>query len=139
MVGLGQERIAHLYRKLSKVGAWLEGRLFTAVHYNKRELKQRRRRRQRERQNAVALDWQNKNFADASRSLYISLPSLLDYDIKLLNFTFYGGRRHKQFIGIKLLKKSPKFDKIKIVGIKATKFEAARIHFSGDVCAAIAV
>ena len=67
MVGLGQERIACLYRKLSKVGAGLEGRLFTAVNCNKRELKQRRRRRQRERQKAVALDWQNNNFAPASR------------------------------------------------------------------------
>ena len=106
------------------VGAWLEGRLFTAVNCNNRELKQRRRRRQRERQKAVALDWQNKNFAHASRSLYISLPSLLDYDVKLPNFTFYGGRGHKQrfffllwtlvqFIGIQLLKKSQKFDKLK--------------------------
>ena len=34
---------------------------------NNRELKQRRRRQQRERQKAVALDWQNKNFARASR------------------------------------------------------------------------
>ena len=44
-----------------------------------------------------------------------------------------------QFIGIQLLKKSPKFDKIKGVEIKATKFEAARIHFSGDVFAAVTV
>ena len=124
MVGLGQERIACLYRKLSKEGVWLEGRLFTAVHCNKRELKQRRRRRQRERQKAVTLDWQNESFARASRFLYISLPSLLDYDVKLPNFTFYGGRGHKQrfffllwtlvqFIGIQLLKKSQKFNKLK--------------------------
>ena len=98
MVGLGQERIACLYRKLSKVGAWFEGRLFSAVHCNNRELKQRRRRPQRERQNAVALDWQNNNFARASRFLYISLPSLLDYDVKLPNFTFYGRRGHKTTI-----------------------------------------
>ena len=32
-----------------------------------RELKQRRRRRQRERQKAIGLDWQNNNFARASR------------------------------------------------------------------------
>ena len=149
MVGLGQERIACLYRKLSKEGAWLEGRLFTAVHCNNRELKQRRRRRQRERQKAVALDWQYENFAHASRFLYISVPSLLDYDVKLPNFTFYGGRGHKQrfffllctlaqFIGIQLLKKSQKFDKLR-AGIWATKFEAARIHFSLDVFAAVTV
>ena len=27
--------------------------------------------------------------------LYISLPSLQDYDVKMPNFTFYGGREHK--------------------------------------------
>ena len=27
--------------------------------------------------------------------LYISLPSLHDYDEKLPNFTFYGGREHE--------------------------------------------
>ena len=32
-----------------------------------RELKQRRRRQQRERQKAKGLDWQNNNFARASR------------------------------------------------------------------------
>ena len=32
-----------------------------------KELKQRRRRRQRERQKAIGLDWQNNNFARASR------------------------------------------------------------------------
>ena len=44
---------------------------------------------------AIGLDWQNDNFARASRLLYISLPSLHDYDVELLNFTFYGGREHK--------------------------------------------
>ena len=44
---------------------------------------------------AIGLDWQNNNFARASRLLYISLPSLHDYDVELLNFTFYGGREHK--------------------------------------------
>ena len=34
---------------------------------NNRELKQRRRRHQRERQKAKGLDWQNNNFARASR------------------------------------------------------------------------
>ena len=27
--------------------------------------------------------------------LYISLPSLHDYDVKMRNFTFCGGREHK--------------------------------------------
>ena len=34
---------------------------------NNRELKQRQRRQQRERQKAKGLDWQNNNFARASR------------------------------------------------------------------------
>ena len=33
---------------------------------------------------------QNKNSAHASRFLYISLPSLNDYDVKIPNFTFCG-------------------------------------------------
>lgn len=37
---------------------------------------------------AIGLDWKNNNFARASRVLYISLPSLNDYDVELLNFTF---------------------------------------------------
>ena len=44
---------------------------------------------------AIGLDWQNNNFARASRFLYISLQWLHDYDMKLPNFTFYGGRKHK--------------------------------------------
>ena len=43
----------------------------------------------------MGLDWQKKNFARASRFLYISLLSLHDYDVKLPNLTFCGGREHK--------------------------------------------
>ena len=45
---------------------------------NNRELTQRRQRRQRKRQNQ-----QNNNFARESRFLYISLPSLHDYDVNV--------------------------------------------------------
>ena len=44
---------------------------------------------------AIGLDWQNNNFARASRFLYISLQWLHDYDMKLPNFTFYGGQKHE--------------------------------------------
>ena len=54
-----------------------------------RELKQRPRRRQRERQKT------NNNFIKYHAFLYISLPSLHDYDVKLPHFTFFGGREHK--------------------------------------------
>ena len=37
---------------------------------------------------AIGLDKQNNNFARASRFLYISLPSLYDYNVKMPNFTF---------------------------------------------------
>ena len=36
---------------------------------------------------AKGLDWQNNNFACNHPVLYISLPSLHDYDVKMPNFT----------------------------------------------------
>ena len=47
------------------------------------------------RKKTKGLHKQNNNFACASRFFYISLPSLPDYDVKQLNFTFCGGRQHK--------------------------------------------
>ena len=45
---------------------------------------------------AISLDWQNNNFARAPRFfVHFFLPSLHDYDVKLPNFTFFGGREHK--------------------------------------------
>ena len=45
---------------------------------------------------AIGLDKQNNNFARASRFfLYISLPSLPDYSVKVPEFTFCRGREHK--------------------------------------------
>ena len=66
-----------------------------AQTHSVRELKQPRRRRQREWQKAMGLDWQNNNFARASRFLFISYPSLHDYKVKVLHFTFCRGREHK--------------------------------------------
>ena len=48
---------------------------------------------------AIGLDWQNNNFAGATHNtqhtffLYIPLPSLHDYDVKMPNVTFYEGRK----------------------------------------------
>ena len=88
--------------------------------------------------NAIGLDWQNNNFARASRFLYFSLPSLHDYDMKLRNFTFYGGREPRysplQFNSWKIAN----IWHIKGLGIRAMKFETARIHSLGDVFAAVA-
>ena len=44
---------------------------------------------------AIGLDKQNNNFARAARFLYISLPSLHDYNVKVPNFRFCRGREHK--------------------------------------------
>ena len=46
---------------------------------------------------AIGLDWQNNNCARATRVfvLFFSLSSLHDYDVKLSNFTVFGGHEHK--------------------------------------------
>ena len=40
-----------------------------------------------------SLTRQNNNFARASRFLYISLPSLHHYHVKMPTFTFHEGRK----------------------------------------------
>ena len=63
---------------------------------NNRELKQRRLWRQRGQQKSNRFSLANSSSARASRLfLYISLPSLHDYEVKIPNFMFYGGREHK--------------------------------------------
>ena len=44
---------------------------------------------------AIGLDWQNSNFVRASLFLYISLPSLHDYNVTMRKFTFCRRRQHK--------------------------------------------
>ena len=90
------------------------------------ELKQRQWRRQQQRQKSsrfktgktITLNVDHVFF------LYISLPSLHDYDLKVPNFTFYGEREHKiitffffsstsiQTFKLQRQKKSPTFDKL---------------------------
>ena len=43
----------------------------------------------------IGLDRQNSNFVRASLCLYISLPSLHDYNMKMPKFTFCRRREHK--------------------------------------------
>ena len=82
--------------------------------------------------------------------LYISLPSLHDYDVKMPNCKFYGGRKQATtnlFLSLNLsavLKKATpgKFAytcHFQQIGINATKFEKTGIHFKTDVFAAVAV
>ena len=94
----------------------------------------------------IGSDKQNNNFAHASRFLYISLPSLHDYNVKLPNFTFCRGREQKTttflFFSWTLMhspKKLANIWRIKRDGISAIKFEAAQIHFLSDVFVAVAV
>ena len=57
-----------------------------------RKLKQRRRRRQQERQKKeTGLDWQNNNFAHASRFFL----HFFAVTVRLRRETFCGGRKHK--------------------------------------------
>ena len=82
--------------------------------------------------------------------LYISLPSLHDYDVKMPNCKFYGGRKSDDeslFLSLNLsavLKKSTpgKFAytcHFQQIGINAAKIETTGIHFKTDVFAAAAV
>ena len=43
----------------------------------------------------IGLNWQNNNLHAHHAFMYISLPSLHYYDVKMPNFTFRGGREHK--------------------------------------------
>ena len=44
---------------------------------------------------AVGLDWQNNNSAHASLSFIHFFAVMHDYDVKMLNFTFFGERELK--------------------------------------------
>ena len=80
--------------------------------------------------------------------LHISLPSLYDYDLKLPDYTCYGGRKCKTTIFLFLFlildkviqdylqKNRPQIEQGRIV---AMKFETARIQVPSDVFAAVFV
>ena len=82
--------------------------------------------------------------------LYISQPSLRDYDVKMPNFTFYERRKQattKFFLSLNLnavskkstLEKFAFFRHFHRIRIKAKKFEKTPVHFKSDVFAAVAV
>ena len=92
---------------------------------------------------------QNNNFARAWSFLYISLPSLHDYDVKMPIFAFYGGRIQGTakfffwtwtwFLRIQLQESSSTFGEAIRVGIITIKTDGTRIQFLSDVFAAVAV
>ena len=79
---------------------------------------------------------------------YISLLSLQDYDVKILNFTFYGGHKttiSSLFLNLNRVLKNSTPEKFSSVcqiherkEIRAMKFDKARIHKFSDVTAAVA-
>ena len=87
----------------------------------------------------MGLDWQNNNFARASRFLFISYPSLHDYKVKVLHFTFCRGREHKTTTLEFNSKNVASIWRIKRDVISVIKFEAAGIHILSDVFVAVAV
>ena len=119
---------------------------------NERELKHRwrRRRRQRERRKSNIIRFATLHVHHTF--LYISLPSLHDYDVKMPNFSFWVGSQHNRRLSFSFsfpqLRYSPynstpeKFANVWRVEqdrIKPIKFEAAQIYFSSDVFVAVAV
>ena len=82
--------------------------------------------------------------------LYISSPSVHDYDVKMPNCKFYGGCKQVTTnlffslnVSVVLKKSTPgKFAytcHFQQIGINATKIEKTGIHFKTDVFAATAV
>ena len=83
--------------------------------------------------------------------LYISLPALHDYDVKLPKFTFYGGSKQTTTkfslfflnLNIAIRNSNPReFANIwqsKWVAMIAMKIERTRGHFLGDVFATVVV
>ena len=78
--------------------------------------------------------------------LYISLPSLHDYDVEMPNCKFYGGRKQATTnlnLSAVLKKSTPgKFAyscHSQQIGINATKIEKTGIYSKTDVFAAVAV
>ena len=99
---------------------------------------------------ATSLTWLSRTFCRTFTAfLHISLPSLHDYNVKLLNFTFFGGRKQKtttfffssctwiKSFRIQLQKNFANISRIERDRIRAIKFKAARIQFSSDVFVAV--
>ena len=119
-------------RKTSRVGYWGEEKAAEVgcVSSLLGSL-QRRRRRQRGRQKNNKFITQTTTLHVHHAFLYISSPSLHDYDVKMPNCKFYGGRKQVLFLSLNLsavLKKSTpgKFAytcHFQQIGINATKTE----------------
>ena len=81
--------------------------------------------------------------------LYISLLLLHDYNLKMLSFTFYGGRKTSDdklfflFLNLSAVPKKSTPRKLayisyfQLIEINTTKLEKTPIHFKSDVFAAI--
>ena len=63
------------------------------IYNDIRDFKIQRRGRQRERQKTIGLINKTTTSHVHHTFLYISFPFLHDYDVKMPNFAFYGGRK----------------------------------------------
>ena len=138
-----------------KANSLLCGIFVVVADRNKRELKQRPRRRQRGRQKSNMFRLAKQQLCTCMTFLlYISSPSLHDYDAKrpiiISSFMVDVNKRQRFSFSFRELRYSPlEFNSwknrqqltnyCKRVGIRAMTFEASRIHFFGDVFAAVAV
>ena len=89
----------------------------------------------------VTYDWDENGMQPKIGSLYISLPLLHDYDVKMPYFTFYGGRKQATtkfsfsfwtwiwFLGIKLLESSPTFDKVSELELSRWRLDEREFTF----------
>ena len=98
---------------------------------------------------ALCFDDGNENNGKASLPhytfLYIFLPSMHDFEVKLPNFTFYGGRQtgdvelsflflnlDSRLLGVQRQKSSPMFDTERVVAITKLKC-GTRSHFLNEL------
>ena len=113
--------------------------------FNKRELKQRRRRRNENGKKTKGLNWQNNNFARASRLFCTFLCrrcTTITWKCLISRFVQDGNTKQpcsfrfpKLWYNPLTSKKHANLWQIKRVG----KFEAAQIYFLSDVFVAVAV
>ena len=108
---------------------------------NNRKFKMKRRRKSKK---SNSLTRQNNNFARASRFFaYISLPSLHDFHVKMLNFTFCEGRKQAKifflFMNLDMVDRNSAQEEFaciwqsKWVGVITIETEKIWVHSSCDV------
>ena len=88
-----------------------------------RDFRIQRRGRKRERQKTIGLISRTTTSHEHRNFLYISFPFLQDYDVKVPNFAFYGGRKQQErnFISLSELEFGPLKFRFRRVRLQSTK------------------